>query len=1214
MIASCCLKLFARTLAGATCLFILPEDEAPILRPGTTIEDVLGQNDPVVETEALAEIIDGAVPGKTFAIATLGSGPYYLDVHSHFFDAYLVLRSTDGTTVLEDDDGGYGVHARILIPADARGPWTVDVCSVGGVAGSFELRLREGTPPVLSATEKMQRDAGDARACVEAHEQAYGPDDPTTAQSLNDLAMVLLEQGRYHDARAPFERALRIREEAHGPDHPDVMESLGNLSVLLSLSGDLSDARALAERHIQSSALVYGEESEEYAYSLAILGSIQQESGELDDAERLLVRSLMLRKRILPPDDLEIADAMSALAVLLIKRAELERARPLAELALLIRRTALGDDHPDTLDSCSDLAMLHRARGDFVGARVPLESVLRLSEASLGPNHPDVAGALSNLGSVLHSLGEYDAARPLLERAVALNEMCFGPAHPSTANAKNNLAGILWHQGDFDGAERLFRRALATNEASLGNDHVTTARVLDNLASVLRDRGDTEGVLPLLERALQIREKTLGPGHPSTATSLMSVANMHARLGDVEAARTILERAVRVLEGVHGSTHWHTAIALGHLAAVRWDQGFLGEAREMFERVVVTDRDVLASQHPWRAGHLSSLALLAMDQGEFVTARQRALEALRTAEEHYERVHWTLSESERIRFVRKLKRFYDTALSATWNAPDEESQVDAYEAVLRRKGSVSRTLIDGRRGAAGPRSEEHLLLSSRLREVQEELSSALYTTDVGDPGEKISRLEELHAERNELERSLLQTRGRDPEVFTELSFDQIRSSLPLDAVAIDFLFHRLWQPLADAREDSLRGQWTEPQVTAWVLSPEAPLRRVALGPAAAIQTAILDHLAEIASDHAQSRRGSPVPTAGASEPDENLANDRLRKLLWDPLGAIIGDCATVIISGDSAIGALPLETIRDESGSYLVERHAFAMLSDLQSLPSAFDPREPRTPSLLLSGDIDYGHADDVDRGRDRELVAAQRGAIGHRWADLPGTAEEVLIIEQLHRRFRGIEARTTVLTRGAASEENVIEFLGRHSHVHLATHGYFHPDGLPAAWKHLDSGAAGPELDDLLAIEERVIGYLPGLLSGLVLAGANGPRDPTRRNGLLTAEEISSLELGGCDLVVLSACETGLGRPEGGEGMISLRRAFRLAGARTVIASLWEVSDRATADLMTRFYENLWRHGMSKLEALRQAQLAMLTSNRETHGHARPWTWGAFVLDGAPE
>jgi CHAT domain-containing protein len=144
------------------------------------------------------------------------------------------------------------------------------------------------------------------------------------------------------------------------------------------------------------------------------------------------------------------------------------------------------------------------------------------------------------------------------------------------------------------------------------------------------------------------------------------------------------------------------------------------------------------------------------------------------------------------------------------------------------------------------------------------------------------------------------------------------------------------------------------------------------------------------------------------------------------------------------------------------------------------------------------------------------------------------------------------------------------------------------------------------------ITGLLPGLLSGLVLAGANAEPEPGRDNGLLTAEEVTYLKLSGCELVVLSACETGLGRPEGGEGMMGLRRSFRQAGARSVISSLWKVRDAETSELMTRLYENLWLKKMGNLEALREAQIWMLDRNRKEYGgDARPSTWGAFVLDG---
>src|SRR5262249_17420752 len=153
-----------------------------------------------------------------------------------------------------------------------------------------------------------------------------------------------------------------------------------------------------------------------------------------------------------------------------------------------------------------------------------------------------------------------------------------------------------------------------------------------------------------------------------------------------------------------------------------------------------------------------------------------------------------------------------------------------------------------------------------------------------------------------------------------------------------------------------------------------------------------------------------------------------------------------------------------------------------------------------------------------------------------------------------------------------------------LATHGFFAPPTLTSALAP-DARVSGGLAPLGLLEREGVAGWHPGLLSGLVLAGANQPPQPDRDDGILTALEITELDLSGVELTVLAACETGLGRVAGGEGLLGLQRAFQAAGARSVIASLWAVNDEGTRQLMERFYENLWQRRLSRLEALREAQ-----------------------------
>jgi CHAT domain-containing protein len=205
------------------------------------------------------------------------------------------------------------------------------------------------------------------------------------------------------------------------------------------------------------------------------------------------------------------------------------------------------------------------------------------------------------------------------------------------------------------------------------------------------------------------------------------------------------------------------------------------------------------------------------------------------------------------------------------------------------------------------------------------------------------------------------------------------------------------------------------------------------------------------------------------------------------------------------------------------------------------------------------------------------------------------------------------LLTGANGTEAAVKHHIAGKRFVHLATHAFFAPlhkkSMEEAALEQVQTDDSSPQ--SLNRHQEELAGWLPGLLSGIVFAGANATGDPSASDAILTAEELAWLDLSGCELVTLSACETGLGEPRAGEQLIGLRRALRLAGARTTVTSLWRVDDAATRELMTDFYQRLWLQGQGKAEALRAAQLALLERNRARVGKGLPSTWGAFVLEG---
>jgi len=1179
--------------------------EIPVLRVGDTIESEIVESDPVVRTEALDELSEEPVRAKTFRVEHDGSGPFRIEARSHFFDTYLIVEGLK-SGVLEDDDGGIRSHSRIESAAGETRVLVVQVAALHGGVGPFRLVVAEGRSAPLDPHRRSALELADARAAVKAVETALGLEHPTTAASLNDLAWILQSKGSYDESRPLYERALTISETAFGPAHHLTAVSLNNLALLLSDQGAYDEARPLYERALAINESALGPAHPETATNVNNLAILLKSQGVYDEALPLYRRALEIREAVLGPDQPQTAESMSNLAVLLMDLGALDEARPLLERALMTWESLLGPDHPRTAVCLNNLAGLLHVQGAYDEARLVYERALGIVESSLGPRHPFTASILNSLAELLRGQGAYDQARPLLERALEIRESAFGAFHPATTVSVSSLASLLEAQGAYEEARPLFERALANDETTLGPDHPDTARSLSNLALHLHTRGAGAEAGPLLERAVSILKSTLGADHPWTASGMHNLARVLHDRGASAEARPLMERALAIFESALGRDHPSTAVILNSLAGLHHGQGAYDEARSNYERSLEIRESALGPEHPSTAASLSNLAILEVDSGDLASGFSRSRRAFQMISDHHSRIAWSMSESDRLRLLGTWRMWADLVISLAHTLGAADARVAAYEAVLGVKWRVGRELLrDGLR-AVRALSKEDRALVAKLRSVQRRLSDAVYATEVGDLEAHAEQLAALRRERDALERDLARRRGGGIEKGTaqRTQLASLEAVIPDDAVAVDFLIHRRYDPAVwDASVLVRTGRWTADRVSAWVVRPGRPLAHFDLGEAAAVEEAVRSMLESVAG-----RRGVPPPVASADD-----VRDRVRELLWDPIRESVGDARVVWLSGDGFLGGLPFEVLRDDDGMYLVERHAFCYQGDLAGLAKTLHVDEPAASSLFAVGSVDYWANGEVGLTAAEAVSSGLRAPISRVFPDLRWTDREVSAVVGLHRMAAGRDAEQVVLRGEDATEEAIKAGLSGFTHIHLATHGFFHPEGVPSAWKNLrEHDDAGLSL--LRESEQRVVGYLPGLLSGLVFAGANAEPEPGRDNGLLTAEEITYLDLTSADLVVLSACETGLGRPEAGEGMIGLRRAFRMAGARTVISSLWEVDDQATRDLMTLFYENLWRRGMPKLEALRQAQLSILEENRKRYdGDGRPATWGAFVLDGAP-
>jgi CHAT domain-containing protein len=445
----------------------------------------------------------------------------------------------------------------------------------------------------------------------------------------------------------------------------------------------------------------------------------------------------------------------------------------------------------------------------------------------------------------------------------------------------------------------------------------------------------------------------------------------------------------------------------------------------------------------------------------------------------------------------------------------------------------------------------------------------------------------------------------------------VRAALPKNAVLIDFLEYwaRTPKPAGEPGKADFQRR-----LLAFVILNQGEVKSIDLGPTAPLGEAI---------DRWREGTGR---TASAAE-----AGRFLRDTIWRPIeeriAALSNDggppIGTVLISPDGSLGQLPLAALPGKApGTYLLEEWAIATVPSPQALVSLFrspavaEAPDGRGGNLLVLGGVDYNSrsGESAPKPKKKFLVGHDRAPRDEdeAFGPLSGTRGELATLERMYRDTFG-EAGLTTLSGAAATEDALRGQALGHLYLHLATHGFF---ASPRFRSALDRSTqeARPGIEFLGS--QTVSGYHPGLLSGLALAGANQPQ--VEDDGILTAEEVSTLNLARADLVVLSACQTGLGKSAGGEGLLGLQRSFHCAGARTVIGSLWRVDDVATRDLMERFYENLWDKDLGKLEALREAQLWMLRERgprglkpqegEETASLSQrlpPYYWGAFILSG---
>lgn len=749
----------------------------------------------------------------------------------------------------------------------------------------------------------------------------------------------------------------------------------------------------------------------------------------------------------------------------------------------------------------------------------------------------------------------YEEAEPLLRRALAAARRAHGHGHPEVARIAVNLAALYTEIGDYDEAELLLDEApglhapeVAAGASDLAAEAFDMAAALEVLAALRRARGLPERAESPLREALALLQQRLGEHHPRVASTLLQLAALRLDSGHAGAARALLSRALSVRTREYGEEHPLVAAALLPLGRLRLAEGHPDEAAAVLLRALTIFEATTGVDHPEAIACMLTLAWARLT-AEHTAAAVRWLERAIEAQDRNARLLLAYSPEARQRaHLATLQSATDAAITLhVRHAPEHPGAARiALTTLLRRKERALDARADHLSALRRLGREESRLLE-RLRLVQAELASLVARGDRRP--ERLSALEEeLHRLDLELTRRGAELRATPSPVTLE----QVRAALPPGAVLVEIA---AYQPLhgAGAAAGTAAG---EPCYVAYLLDANG-IEAVELGEVAAI-----DRLAR------RFRRALADPAR-----DPRALARELDGHLLAPLRPLLRGARRIFVAPDGELNLIPFSALLGEDGHYAAEHLLITYLTTGRDLLRFDERRAPRQgPVLVADPDFD-GLPVLPDRRRGRR--APDLDAV--RFPPLPHTAAEARAIA---RMLPG--ARILV---GPQAGEAAIKALRGPEILHLATHGFYLPT---------------PERPRALGPWES-----PLLRSGVALAGANR-RDGDPDDGVLTALEASSLDLEGTRLVVLSACESGLGQALPGEGVGGLRRALVLAGAETQVMSLWPVDDEATQSLMVSYYDALLA-GLGRSEALRRVSLRMMRSPETAH----PYYWAGFIVSG---
>ena len=933
------------------------------------------------------------------------------------------------------------------------------------------------------------------------------------------------------------------------------------------------------------------------------VGYVLGEMAQFGLADSVLLLSEQICREVEKEESVDLAMIINSRAVLYAMQSQYEASLPIFQQVEAIRVKKLGEKHIETLGVRNNIGTVYLYMGRLQEAEQLLTNCIAICEQNKVINHHYYPKFLESMSRIRAWQGRNQQAIAYQNKVVAWNEKKYGREHVGYMSAIDNLTYLLDDIGAVETVDSLTRDQLAFWEKR--GDVRSTARIVSNLGTLQMQLGQYAAAKDYFLRAQDMNIKN--NDSLAYAMNVLSLGNWYFIEKEYEKALDHFARGVKLVQKLAGQSSWETGQAL----------------LQQLEIFIFLDRhdEALAVLAPLEVLN-EKLVLPAKSQSNFLLLKARLAQSRNLYDEavaaYNKALEYEINTSNNLSYIADLQK--DKALMYQYfNRPTEGIATMNELLELRKLNLFAKIalLSDHQRQKIAEVIESDFSL----------LANFLHQSTPADSD--VAALFNLKL----FYKNILETTSRKTQAFILNSGDslllanyqewldlreQLNSANQLSAADAQQL--NIDRKTVEERALALEKSWLKRGIPA--VQPEKYTTwtdiRDALKPQEAAVEVMRFQLAERGVFRDTALYAIAVITPGCAAPKliflENgnelesfisgqYKNEISRKKdlsaiiyenMWAPVAAHLTGYTTVYFSPDGVFHKINLNTLRKPDGTYLVDQLDLVQLTNLSYLLERNPESSGKTPGLAaFLGNPKFNISKTKTTPTDpstaaqqtyRDLLVAAGGDL--KLPNLPGSEREVKAVAQK----LSAQNWNTMLLTGINASEDTLRKIKSPKVLHLATHGYF---------MNQDTRT------DAVGFAAARADKNPALRSMLFLKGAENTLEGEfigRNDGILTAFEAAVLPLEGTELVVLSACNTGLGQIQNGEGVYGLQRAFRIAGAQSLIMSLWEVEDAATVLLMTAFYDN-WTSGMSKTAAFHKAQLTLKAK------YPQPFYWGSFIL-----